>query len=130
MQCKLHFTQFSCILHPYGARLTRGERISLCIDGIPRRSLYEGHGQETNAIIARHLEGPQSSQPMRKPEVTAAKKKRKVAEEVIKNSSIYARVACSDVQVINAAGKRLLEKLAAANPGCFLPRDHVVWSSN
>ena len=103
-----------------------GERISLCIGGIPRRSLYEGHGQETNAIIARHLEGLQSCQPMRKPEVTAAKKERKVAEEVIKNSSIYARVACSDVQVINAAGGQLLEKLDAANPGCFLPRDHVV----
>ena len=81
-----------------------GERISLCIGGIPRRSLHEGHGQETNAIIARHLEGLQSCQPMRKPEVTAAKKERKVAEEVIKNSSIYARVACSDVQVISAAG--------------------------
>ena len=91
--------------------------------------LYEGHEQQTTATRSAfylELDGLRSSQPMRKPEVTAAKKERKVAEEVVRNSSIYARVACSDVQVINAAGKRLLEKLAAANPGCFLPRDHVV----
>ena len=66
-------------------RCSFGGEISLCIDGIPRRSLYEGHDQETYVIIARYREGLQSSQPMRKPGLTAAKKERKAAEEVIKN---------------------------------------------
>ena len=73
--------------------------------------LYEGHEQQTTATRSAfylELDGLRSSQPMRKPEVTAAKKERKVAGEVARNSHIYVRVAGSDVQVINAAGGQLL----------------------